>query len=120
FAYPVLKRLGMKATFFVTPDKTSHNFREFSDTDEPATDAEIAEMSRNGISIQSHGQTHRHLTDLDDASVLWELTESRKVLAERFGRPVDHLAIPSGAYSRRIRRIVSTSGYRIVFASRKG
>jgi peptidoglycan/xylan/chitin deacetylase (PgdA/CDA1 family) len=120
FAYPVLLRLGMKAVFFVTPDKTSHNFREFSDTDEPATDDEIATMSRHGVSIQSHGQTHRHLTDLDDATVRWELVESKRVLAERFGRPVDHLAIPSGAYSRRIRRIVGTTGYRVVFASRKG
>ena len=119
-AFPVLKRLGMKAVFFVTPDKSAHNFTKNAPLDVPATDEELREMSAAGIAIESHGMTHRYLTDLDDHTIRWELEESRRVLSERFGRQVRYLAIPSGAYSRRVRSHVATSGYRVVFASRKG
>ncbi|HEV8201758.1 MAG TPA: polysaccharide deacetylase family protein [Candidatus Polarisedimenticolia bacterium] len=119
-AFPILRRLGMKAVFFVTPDKSAYNFTKNAATDQPATDAELREMSEAGIAIESHGMTHRYLTTLDDNTIRWEMEESRRVLTERFGRPVRHLAIPSGAYDRRVRGLVATCGYRVVFASRKG
>lgn len=119
-AFPILKRLGMKAVFFVTPDRSAENYTRIAPQDVPATDEELREMSAAGIDIESHGMTHRYLTDLDDQTVRWELEESRRVLTERFGRPVRHLAIPTGAYDRRIRSITAGCGYRVVFASRKG
>ena len=119
-AFPVLKQLGMKAVFFVTPDRSSENYTNYAPQDIPATDEELREMSVAGIDIESHGMTHRYLTDLDDQTVRWELEEARRVLTERFGRPVRYLAIPTGAYDRRIRSITAGSGYRVVFASRKG
>jgi peptidoglycan/xylan/chitin deacetylase (PgdA/CDA1 family) len=120
YAFPVLRRLGMKMVFFVTPDRSSHNFVENAPLDEPATDDELREMSAAGIAIESHAMTHRYLTDLDDDTVRWELADSRRVLEERIGRPVRYLAIPSGAYNDTIKRLARDTGYHAVFSMGKG
>jgi len=119
-AFPVLKRLGMKATFFVTPDPGSANFLKNAPLDVPATREELREMSDHGVAIESHGMTHRYLTRLDPATARWELSESKRVLADWFGKPVRFLAIPSGAYSGAVKRLTRATGYELVFASRKG
>jgi peptidoglycan/xylan/chitin deacetylase (PgdA/CDA1 family) len=120
YAFPVLRRLGMKAIFFVTPDRSSHNFAQNAPLDEPATDDELREMSAAGIAIESHGMTHRYLTDLDAETVRWELADSRRVLEGRLGRPVRYLAIPSGAYDGTVRRLARETGYQAVFSMGKG
>lgn len=119
-AFPVLRRLGMKAVFFVTPDPNSENFRKNAPLDAPVTPDEMRSLSAAGVEIQSHAQTHRYLTDLDETEVRWELAESRRVLEEIVGRPVRYLAIPSGAYNRTIRRLARETGYAAVFGMGKG
>lgn len=120
YAFPVLKRLQMKATLFVTPDANSENFRKNAPLDEPVRPEEMREMCAAGISIESHAMTHRYLTDLDEATIRWELSASREALADIVGRPVRFLAIPSGAYNRTIRRIARDTGYEAVFGMGKG
>jgi peptidoglycan/xylan/chitin deacetylase (PgdA/CDA1 family) len=120
YAFPVLKKYGMTATIFVTPDTESENFKRYRSTDSPLNQEQMREMSEQGISIQSHGMTHRYLTDLEPDVVRWELTESKKVLEQILGKPVQYLAIPSGAYNRTIRKIAHEAGYKAVFCMLKG
>jgi peptidoglycan/xylan/chitin deacetylase (PgdA/CDA1 family) len=80
-AFPVWKRLGMRATIFMTPDRNSENFARFARFDTPLTDAQMVEMSRNGVAIESHGMTHRFLSDLPEDEARWELEEARVRLA---------------------------------------
>lgn len=120
YAFPVLRRLGMKATIFMTPDRSSENFAKNAPLDEPLSDDELREMSAAGIDIQSHSMTHRYLTDLDVHTIRWELAESRRVLEETVGRPVRFLAIPSGAYNGTIRKLAHETGYHAVFSMGKG
>lgn len=119
-AFPILKKYGMSATIFVTPDPHCENFTKHASVDSPLTHAQLREMSQNGISIQSHGMTHRYLTELEPGVVFWELIESKKFLQRVLGRPVDYLAIPSGAYSRTVRRLAKEAGYKAVFCMLKG
>jgi len=119
-AFPVLRRLGMKATVFMTPDRSSQNFEKNAPLDGPLSDDELREMSGAGVAIESHGMTHRYLTDLDAHTVRWELAESRRVLEATLGRPVRFLAIPSGAYNGTIRRLAQETGYAAVFSMGKG
>ncbi len=120
YAFPILKRYGMKATIFVTPDPSSDNFKKYAHTDAPLTPEQIKEMSDYGISIQSHGMTHRYLTDLSSDVIRWELAESKRVLEKMTDKPVRHLAVPSGAYNRLVRRMAKECGYDAVFCMLKG
>jgi peptidoglycan/xylan/chitin deacetylase (PgdA/CDA1 family) len=119
-AFPVLRRNGQRATIFMTPDRNSHNFRAFAHLDRPLVDAELAELSAGGVDIQSHGLTHRFLTELGDVELRRELEDSQAVLEKLTGRPVRYLAIPGGDYDRRVRRAARKAGYEAVFCMRKG
>jgi peptidoglycan/xylan/chitin deacetylase (PgdA/CDA1 family) len=119
-AFPVLRRNGQRATIFMTPDRTSHNFRNFAHLDRPLDDAQLAELSAAGIDIQSHGLTHRFMTELSDAELRHELGAPRDMLQKVTGRPIRYLAIPGGAYDGRVRRAAREVGYAAVFCMRKG
>jgi peptidoglycan/xylan/chitin deacetylase (PgdA/CDA1 family) len=119
-AFPVLRRNGQRATIFMTPDRSSHNFRAFAHLDRPLDDAQLAELSAAGIDIQSHGLTHRFMTELSDAELRHELDAPRAILEKVTGRSIRYLAIPGGAYDGRIRRAARAAGYAAVFCMRKG
>jgi peptidoglycan/xylan/chitin deacetylase (PgdA/CDA1 family) len=120
YAFPVLKQHRMMATIFVTPDPASENFRKNAPLDLPLTREQMCEMSDHGIAIESHGMTHRYLTDMEPAAVRWELEESKRVLEEIVRKPVRFLAIPSGAYNRTVRQLAKEVGYRALFSMLKG
>jgi peptidoglycan/xylan/chitin deacetylase (PgdA/CDA1 family) len=59
---------------------------------------QIRELSRQGIGIGSHTQTHRVLATLTPEAQRWELLKSKSVLEERLGQPVRTVAYPAGSY----------------------
>ncbi|MHB1557680.1 MAG: polysaccharide deacetylase family protein [Isosphaeraceae bacterium] len=76
-----------------------------------------------GLSVGSHGHSHRRLAGLDDETQRAELTGSRRILEDRLGRPVEALAYPygwPGAFDDRTRSIAAEAGYRVAFASFEG
>ena len=119
-AFPILKKYGMTAIVFATPDTESENFKKYAATDAPLAISQMKEMSENGISIQSHAMTHRYLTELDVDTIRWELAESKRFLEEKVGKKVSYLAIPSGAYNRTVKNLARETGYTAVFSMRKG
>jgi len=78
YAFPVLKRYRMKATIFVTPDPESENFKKHAPLDVPLTPAQMQEMSDSGIAIESHGMTHRYLTEMAPEVVDGSLRSQKK------------------------------------------
>lgn len=120
YAFPILKRYAMKATIFVTPDRESQNFKKYAHIDAPLSPEQTLEMSENGISIESHGMTHRYLTELAPDVTRWELEESKKALERTTKKPVRFLAVPSGAYNRFVKRLAKECGYDAVFCMLKG
>jgi peptidoglycan/xylan/chitin deacetylase (PgdA/CDA1 family) len=120
YAYPALKKHGQKATVFVAPEPDEHTRRLVEGVDGFLNAAQMREMAEHGVAIQSHTLTHCILTVLDDETVLHELSESRRRLAEITGRPVDHLAVPRAGYSRRIKRLVKKTGYQTACCNNKG
>ena len=120
YAFPILKQYGMKATIFVTPDRESQNFKKYAHIDAPLSPEQIQEMSEYGISIESHGMTHRYLTELSPDTTRWELEESKHVLEQTTKKRVRFLAVPSGAYNRLVRRLAKECGYEAVFCMLKG
>lgn len=120
YAFPVLKKYGLTATIFVTLDPNSPNYKKYAHVDSPLTQEQIKEMSEYGISIESHSMTHPYLSRLNPEVVRWELEESKKRLQDILGKPVDYLAIPSGAYDRTVKKLVKGAGYKATFCMLKG
>lgn len=76
-----------------------------------------------GLSVGSHGQSHRKLAGLDAGSQLRELADSKRILEDRLGREVAALAYPygwPGAYTAETRALAARAGYRAAFVAVEG
>lgn len=67
------------------------------------------------VTIGSHTVSHPMLTRCDDASLAFELDESKRLLEELTERPVELFAYPAGDYDRRVAAAVRDAGYRAAF-----
>ena len=116
-AYPILKKLGLKWTFFIY--KHHHN---------PNPRAHLLEMARNGVDIQSHTMTHPWFHKPARGQSMkayiremhWQVGGSKKYLQKLSGRPVLYLAYPFGTYSDLAVAMCKRYGYRGMFAADGG
>ncbi len=73
YAKPILNKYGFKATFFIicgkTTDKGAMNWQD------------IAAMQRDGMDIESHTMTHKHLNHLSASALNFEIAGSKQCLA---------------------------------------
>ena len=106
---PILERYGCGALLFVTTD--------FLGKQRFLTRAALARLDPNVFHVGSHARTHRMLSQLGEAQIREELSESKKFLEDAVGYAVDTLSIPSGAVDARVRRIAAECGYAYVFDS---
>jgi peptidoglycan/xylan/chitin deacetylase (PgdA/CDA1 family) len=120
YAFPILKRYGITATIFMTVNRDAENFKKYASVDVPLTDAQLREMSDYGIAIESHSMTHPYLSELQPDRIRWELAASRKSLEQTLEKPVRFIAIPTGAYSGAVKRLVRETGYEAAFCMMKG
>jgi len=88
-AYPVLKKYGIPATFFIPTGYINKN-GVFMNWDE------ISELSRNGFSIGAHTLNHQILSQLSDDKVLYEISKSKKDIENRIHKRVISFAYPHG------------------------
>jgi peptidoglycan/xylan/chitin deacetylase (PgdA/CDA1 family) len=72
---------------------------------------QLGELAGVGWEIGSHTRTHPHLTELDDAALRQELTESKATVEEKLGRPCPTLAYPYGDYDERVVAAAGAAGY---------
>ena len=111
-AYPILKKYGYSATFFVT----------IKYLDQPGfmTWKMLKEMSANGMTIASHTYTHRLLTKLDDNTVYQDMKNSKDILEKELGKPVVYLAYPGGDYNTSTISMAKKAGYLSALSTRHG
>jgi peptidoglycan/xylan/chitin deacetylase (PgdA/CDA1 family) len=112
-AYPILKKYGLKATYFiVTDDRPKRRY---------VTDAMLKEMDESGlITIASHTKNHAFLTKLGSAARTDEIKGSKEDLEAILGHSVDYFAYPYGAISPQIEQEVEDAGYKLGFWIRLG
>lgn len=121
FALPWLRRLGYPAVLFM-PTRFIGRTNSFDLANEPREVMcdwdDLRDLERWGISVQSHGVSHRAFPSLDTAEQRQELLRSKRVLEKRLGKPVEVFAFPYGAdgrsaeQRRRLRRVLEEVGYR--------
>lgn len=119
-AAPLLQRFGYPGIAFVPSShvgRTSHAFdAESGEPEEPlCTWSELRELERRGVSVQSHGMTHRAFSRLTPEHQEEELRRSRSVLEAGLDKPVEVFAFPfgdRGGDPARVRSALARTGYK--------
>jgi peptidoglycan/xylan/chitin deacetylase (PgdA/CDA1 family) len=98
-ALPLLQQLGLPAVLFV-PSGCIGKFNGFDKGIEPEEAIcdwdDLVHLERHGVSIQSHGVSHRRFSSLDEAEIEREVGDSKQVLENGLERAVDLLSYPYG------------------------
>lgn len=103
-ALPLLERHGMKGTVFVVSGYVEQYPGYLSWP-------QILEMQRRGMEIGSHTANHVQLDTLSPDEQRKEITESKAVLEQHIGRPVEFLAYPFGGYTAETEKLLKEVGY---------
>lgn len=111
-AFPLLVEHRAAADFFVNPSTVG--------SPQYVTWSALREMSDAGMSIQSHGHTHRYFDDLRPEAVRDELMRSKAEIEHHVGQAVTIFAPPGGRFNRLVSRIAWECGYRALCVSRPG
>lgn len=125
-AFPILRERSIPATVFVPTHYiggapgwiTDSRHR---DADERGlTIDELRELRRGGVLIGSHSVTHRRMTELSQAEMVEELTESRNTLAKILGENVHVFALPYGSGNADVAHLAARAGYTRLFLNVPG
>ena len=97
-ALPLLRRFGYPAVLFVPTDFIGgRNTFDAAEPEEALCDwDDLVELERRGVSVQSHGASHRPLSDLTPAAQEEELRRSKTTLEAGLGKRVEVFSYPYG------------------------
>jgi peptidoglycan/xylan/chitin deacetylase (PgdA/CDA1 family) len=131
-ALPVLSRVGFCATVFAPTAFIGSNepmawpgIDPWLDTEHrdelvPMSWEELDSLAREGWEIGSHTSSHPHLPLLDQSVLDRELSESRREIEDRLGRPCHSLAYPYGDHDRRVLDAAGRAGYSAAACTARG
>jgi peptidoglycan/xylan/chitin deacetylase (PgdA/CDA1 family) len=123
-AVPVLQRHGFRATFYLVAGLVGGTSRwtlPTSGTTFPLLDwAGARALLEAGMECGAHSMTHRPLAELGPADWHDELFQSKRVLEERLGREIRHLAYPFGSVNPDVREAAKRAGYVSACTTDKG
>jgi peptidoglycan/xylan/chitin deacetylase (PgdA/CDA1 family) len=123
-ALPVLMQQGFSATCYIISDNIGKHNRWNADrvgVRRPLLDRRhIREWLSAGMDIGSHTLDHPHLTHCDRPEAWRQISDSKRVLEDLFGRSIEHFCYPFGDYTPEIRDMVGEAGYRTATTTRRG
>lgn len=119
-AAPLLRSVGLPATFFVVSDFIESNTVAWWDREcvPPAgwmSWDEVRRLHEDGFEIGAHTRTHANLGEVTGAQAEWEIAGSRREIENRLGAPVHLFAYPYGrreTITESNRELVRQSGFR--------
>ena len=118
YGLPELRSFGYPAVMFV-PTAFIGRHNDFDADNEPQEAicnwAELRELERCGVSVQSHGVSHRAFSGLTAAEQEQELLRSRAALEDGLGKPVEVFSYPygdCGPEPEAARSMLERAGYR--------
>ncbi|WP_425060043.1 hypothetical protein SCACP_06880 [Sporomusa carbonis] len=112
-AYPILKKYGFTATFFLITDVIGHN-PWYMNWDQ------VREMQEQGFQFGSHTLSHVDLTSISSEEAALQLVKSREGIEWRLKTPAKYLAYPGGFYNPQIEKSVAQAGYKAAFSVKFG
>lgn len=125
-AAPLLKKFEYPGIIFV-PTLFIGGTNVFDNGVEPEEKicnwAELRELERCGVSVQSHGISHRIFSSLSEAELITELEDSARVLESGLQRSVPLFSFPYGDVGESFettKELLRQAGYRAAFLSDGG
>jgi len=109
-AFPLLEQFGLKATFFVLAGCVGS-------TDKYISWNEARQMVAAGHRVESHGWSHRLLTQCSHEELEEELVRSKRELEDRLGSQVSAISAPGGRWDDRVVDACGRAGYKYLFHS---
>jgi peptidoglycan/xylan/chitin deacetylase (PgdA/CDA1 family) len=107
FGLPVLKKLSVPATFFVT----SGHIHNGEDDPRKMSVSQLKELLRARMTIGGHTRLHPDLTKLPLKDAGRSIGECKEDLETALGVPVRFFAYPGGAFNRQVAQLVRQAGY---------
>jgi peptidoglycan/xylan/chitin deacetylase (PgdA/CDA1 family) len=123
-ALPTLESHGFSATVFVVAGMLGkENSWEHRGGPRPrlrllGADG-VREISERGMEVGSHTMTHPRLSGLDREVLVREIGDSRQILSEIVGTPVDSFCYPYGDLDEAAVQVVRETGYAYACAAKK-
>jgi peptidoglycan/xylan/chitin deacetylase (PgdA/CDA1 family) len=111
-ALPRLVERGLVAEFFLLAGELGDRGR--------VDRAGVGALLDAGMTIGSHGWSHRDWRRLDDAAAREEYYRAARVLGELTGHPVSRVAVPFGSYDRHVIRRLRAAGVTRAYTSDGG
>ncbi len=115
-AFPILKNKHLRAMVFVVVGyigkKSDWDIYPGSDKFSHLSKHQLMDLHNNGILIGSHTMNHKSLISLDKKRLIYELSESKKVLEDIFGEPIESISYPFGRYNKRVMDTAVECGYK--------
>jgi peptidoglycan/xylan/chitin deacetylase (PgdA/CDA1 family) len=116
-ALPLLRRLGVRASFYVSPGLWGAQHPDIPGENGRLLDeAEARALYEGGMELGAHSLTHADLRGLDDGSLEQELVDSRAGVEAITGRPCRTMAYPCGLWNERVAGAVRAAGYELAWA----
>jgi peptidoglycan/xylan/chitin deacetylase (PgdA/CDA1 family) len=96
-AFPLLRRYGFIATFFVVTELAS-----LQDNASYMTWDQLREMAAAGMDVECHARLHEDLTQNDGDRLVWQVLGCREQMEAELGRRPRFIAYPGGRYDDRV------------------
>ena len=113
-AWPILKKLNLPFTLFISTDVIDNNFSNYMNWDQ------IRELVDNGVLVGSQTKSHPHLHRLSSKQILDEIEHSNKRFIKELGFKPTLFAYPYGEYDNKTIEIVKGSGFDAAFGQHSG
>lgn len=123
-AFPILERLGIKATIFIIPSsigKMSTGATAAGEQPhEHLSQDEILRMARGGIEFGSHTMNHRLLNEISEPEVKSEIEDAKREIENLLQKACWTLAYPAGFFSDVVRQTAENAGHIAAFTTTYG
>lgn len=112
FALPILRSLGLKATFYIVTGEM-----QGVDAAKRMSASDLQELANAGMEIGGHSVTHPNLATLSLERLQSELGDSKRKLQDDLGIEVRHFAYPGGRFNQLVVEQCELAGYQSAVCS---